>query len=71
MELFFLMLRKLLRLSKILLMNLMKFKYNLEFEKEVDFDCFFMIFKWENCIYLFKRVIKNLLKDCYFRIDLN
>lgn len=58
-------------MSKILLLNLLKFKYNLEFEKEIDFDWFFMIFKWKNCIYLLKRIIKNLLKECYFRIDLN
>eukprot|EP00105_Crassostrea_gigas_P045281 XP_019929429.1 PREDICTED: helicase with zinc finger domain 2-like [Crassostrea gigas] len=70
-ELFFPTLRKLPRSSKILPINLMKSKHNPEFEKQVDFDRFFMTLKWENRIYSLKRVTKNSPKDCYLRIDPN
>lgn len=70
-ELVFPTLRKLPRLSKILPLNLLKSKHNPEFEKEVDFDRFFMTLRWKNRIYSLKRVTKNSPKECYLRIDPN
>lgn len=70
-ELFFPTLRKLPRLSKILPLNLLKFKDNPEFQKEVEIDRFFMTLKWKNRIYSLRRETKNPPNENFLRIDPN
>lgn len=70
-ELFFPTLRTLPRLSKILPLNLLKFKDNPEFQKEVGIDRFFMTLKWKNRIYSLRRETKNPPNENFLRIDPN
>lgn len=52
-------------------LNLLKFKDNPEFQKEVGIDRFFMTLKWKNRIYSLRRETKNPPNENFLGIDPN